>query len=174
MNCIKFLMALAALCVLVMPAFSTFDSGMRQDCKQKMCDCSKYPTGCDGKQMWQGQDDRHKSCDCQEPCDCKWPCDCQNDEHKMFQCKDDGQKSCGCEKSMMGPDDRQKMCQGKERSCDCQESCDCQKPMMGHDCKQKECGCHESMMGRECKHVKSMMGDRDGNGNILMIVVVKR
>jgi hypothetical protein len=180
MNSIKFILALAALCMLVMPAFSMLDSGMGQDCKQK---------------MWQGQDDKQKSCDCQKPCDYKEPCDCQksmmgsDDKQKMWQGKDDEQKPCDCEKSMMGQDDKQKMCQGKDdkqkiwlskentcdcqKPCDCKGPCDCQKSMMGPE------GKHiKSMMGQDCnpmihKHIKSMMGDRDGNGKI-MIVVVKR
>jgi hypothetical protein len=119
MNSIKFIMALAAVCMLVMPAFSMLDSGMGQDCKQK---------------MWQGQDDKQKPCDCQESCECKGPCDCQ--------------------KSMMGQNDEHKMC-------------------FDQDGKQKECVCQKSMMGPEGKHIKSMMGDRDGNGKV-MIVVVKR
>jgi hypothetical protein len=246
MNSIKFMMALAAMCMLVMPAFSMGDSGMGQDCKQK---------------MWQGQDDDQVSCDCQKPCDCKEPCGCQKsikgqDDHQMCQGHDDKQKECGCKKSMMGLDDKCKMCQGhdddqkscgcqksmmgqdnkqmwqgKEKSCDCQKPCDCngpcdcsesmkcqddvqmwhgqddkhkecgcqksmvgpdeeQKMCFGQDGRQKECGCHESMMGPEGKHiksmmrqdcnptahkiVKSMMGDRDGNGMVRKIVVVKR
>jgi hypothetical protein len=211
MNSIKFIMALAAICMLVMPAFSMLDSGIGQDCKQKMwqgqddkqksCDCQKSMMGQDDERkicqsqddkqmMWQGKEN---TCDCQKPCDCQKSMMGSDDKQKMWQGKDDEQKSCGCQKSMMGQDDKRKMCQsqddkqmmwqGKENTCDCQKPCDCQKSMMGQndehkmcfgqDGKQKECVCQKSMMGPEGKHIKSMMGDRDGNGKV-MIVVVKR
>jgi hypothetical protein len=241
MNGIKFILALATMCMLVMPAFSMGYSGMGQDCNQK---------------MWQGQNDGRASCDCQKPCDCKEPCGCQesmkcqddkqiwhghddkqnecgcqkpmmnqDDKCKMWQGQDD-KRSCGCQKSMMGQDDKQ-MWQGKEESCDCQKPCgcdgpcDCQESMKcqddnqmwhGQDDKQNECGCQKSivgpdeeqkmcfgqdgkpeecgmmgpdgrhikpMMGQDCnpmaqKIVKSMMGERDGSGKIMKIVVVKR
>ena len=94
MNCIKFLMALAAVCILIMPAFSMPDYGIGQDGKQKTCDCQcdclKLKIGQDGKQMWPGQDDK-----------------------QMWQGKDDTQKTCGCPNSMMDQDGKQ-MCQGHD------------------------------------------------------------
>jgi len=87
-------MALAAVCILIMPAFSMPDNGMGQDGKQKTCDCQcdclKLKIGQDGKQMWPGQDDK-----------------------QMWQGKDDTQKTCGCPNSMMDQDGKQ-MCQGHD------------------------------------------------------------
>jgi hypothetical protein len=59
MNCVKFLVALAALCVLAIPAFSMPDNGMGQDAKQMW-------HGQDDKQMPQGQDSMQKTCGCEK------------------------------------------------------------------------------------------------------------
>ena len=66
MNGIKFLMALAAVFVLIIPAFSMPYNGMGQDDKQKICDCQKPMMGQDGKQMSQGQDKTQKTCGCEK------------------------------------------------------------------------------------------------------------
>ena len=159
MNGIKFLMALAAVCILIMPAFSMPDNGMGQDGKQKTCDCQcdclKLKIGQDGKQMWPGQDDK-----------------------QMWQGKDDTQKTCGCPNSMMDQNDKQ-MWQGKD---DTQKTCGCPNSMMDQDGKQM-CQGHDgehikSMMGPDGdqmghKHIKSMMGDRErgDNGGVKVVIV---
>jgi len=167
MNGIKFLMALATVFILVMPAFSMPFNGMVHDDKQKICDCQKPMMGQDDKQKYTcfGRDGKQKSCDYMMPCmghdDKEKSCDCE--------------KPCDCQKSMMGHDD-------KEKSCDCEKPCDCQKSMMGHDDKQKSCygedGRHiKSMMERcDCmthKHVRSMMGDRkeDCDGGFKIVII---
>ncbi len=154
MNGIKFLMALVAACILIVPAFSMPDHGMGSDCKQKSCDCQKNIMGQDGKEkMWQGQDDNKKPCGCPE----------------SMMGQDDNKKPCGCPESMMGQDDKQKMC-------------DDMKPKMEQDGTQMwqgQDGKHiKSMMGPECdqiahKHIKSMMGDREkgDDGGIKVVIV---
>jgi len=162
MNGIKFLMALVAACILIMPAFS-MPHVIGQDCKQKSCDCQQNMMGQDNKEkMWQGQDNKEM----------------------MWQGQDDKQKTCGCPESMMGKDNKEKMWQGQD---DKQKMCDDLMPKMeqdgkqmwqGQDDKQKTCGCPESMMGQDGKqmghkHVKSMMGDREkgDNGEIKVVIV---
>lgn len=78
----------------------------------------------------------------------------QDSKQRMWQGQDDGQKSCDCQKL-----------------CDCKEPCGCQKSMMCQDDKQEECGRHESMTGPDGKHIKSMMGDRDDNGSVKIVIV---
>ncbi len=129
-----------------------------KDGKQKICDCQKSMMGQDDKQMWMGQEDKQKSCDCEKPCDCQKP--------------------------MMGQDDKQtwKGQDDKQKSCDCEKPCDCQKSMMGHDDKQKSCygedGRQIKSMMERCnymthKHVKSMMGDRkeDCDGGVKIVII---
>jgi hypothetical protein len=154
MNGIKFLMALATVFILVMPAFSMPFNGVGQNDKQKICDCQKPMMGQDDKQKYTcfGQDGKQKTCDCQKP--------------------------------MMGQDDKQmwKGQDDKQKSCDCEKPCDCQKPMMGYDDKQKSCygedGRHIKSMMERCncmthKHVKSMMGDRkeDCDGGVKIVII---
>jgi hypothetical protein len=176
MKNIKFLMALAVLFVLVLPAFSMPDKGIGQDCGQKDCDCWKS-SGFGDKHPWQGQD-AWKKCDCEKPCCSMGQCNCHEsmmghygdhkefsdthksmmehkEEQRMWQDRDDEHKEFGgCQKSMMGMDDMHKGFDG------------CQKSMMGMDDMHKGFdGCQKSMMedGRHMnrKHIKSMMGDRD-------------
>ena len=163
----RFLVALLAACILVMPAFSVQDNG--------------YPTS--------GQYDQQKSCDCQKPCDCqKSPCgedgkqigpkSMMGDDGKKIVCeckvmgKDDHQKTCDDHKSMMGDQGQY----DQQKSCDCQKPCDCQKSpcgedgkqigpksMMGDDSKKIVCVC--KVMGKDdhqktCDDHKSMMGDQ--------------
>ena len=70
MNGIKFLMALATVFILVMPAFSMPFNGMVHDDKQKICDCQKPMMGQDDKQKYTcfGRDGKQKSCDYMMPC----------------------------------------------------------------------------------------------------------
>ena len=158
MNGIKFLMALAAVFVLIIPAFSMPYNGMGQDDKQKICDCQKPMMGQDDKQKDTcfGQDGKQKTCDCIMSCMGK------DDKQKNCDC----QKPCDCQKSMMGDDDKQAL-QGQDNKLnwqgkdDKQKSCDCQKPMMGQDGKQMN---H--------KNVKSMMGDRKENSNSGVKIVI--
>jgi hypothetical protein len=186
MNGIKFLIALVAACILIVPAFSMPDHGMGSDCKQKSCDCQ---CGCQKPMI--GQEDKQKTCDC-EKCDCQQSMMGQDDK-QMWQGHDDKQKAYGCPESMMGQDDKQ-MWQGHD---DKQKAYGCPESMMGQDDKQKMCdlkpkmeqdgkqmwqgqdGKHiKSMMGPECdqighKHIKSMMGDREkgDNGGIKVVIV---
>jgi hypothetical protein len=84
MNYVKFLVALAAICVLIIPAFSMPDNGMGKDANQMW-------QGQDGKQISQGQNNTQKTCGCEN----------------STMGKNDSQKTCGCEKSMMGHDGKQ-------------------------------------------------------------------
>ncbi len=123
MNRIKFLMALAAVFILIVPAFSMPYNGMGQDDKQKLCDCQK---------PMMGQDDKQKQ------------------KHTCFG-QDGKEKSCDCEKFMMGQDEKEKSChEGKHV-----------KSMMEPCCK-----------SMPHKHIKSMMGGRDGEGNGGVKIVV--
>ena len=94
MNGIKFLMALVAACILIIPAFSMPDHGMGLDCKQKSCDCQQNMMGQDNKEkMWQGQDDKQKKmCDDMKP-------RMEQDGKQMWQGHDEDHI-----KSMMGPE----------------------------------------------------------------------
>ena len=171
MNGIKFLMALAAVFILIVPAFSMPYNGMGQDDKQKICDCQKPMMGQDDKQKYAcfGQDGKQKTCKSMMPC----------------MGKDDKQKTCDCQKSMMGDGNKQAW-QGKDdkqKSCDCEKPCDCQKSMKGQDDRQKSCngedGMHvKSMMAQKYnqmthKQIKSMMGDRkeDRNGGVKIVII---
>ena len=58
MNYVKFLVALAAICVLIIPAFSMPDNGIGKDANQMW-------QGQEGKQISQGQDNTQKTCGCQ-------------------------------------------------------------------------------------------------------------
>ena len=84
MNYGKFLVALAAICVLIIPAFSMPDNGMGKDANQMW-------QGQDGKQISQGQNNTQKTCGCEN----------------STMGKNDSQKTCGCGKSMMGHDGKQ-------------------------------------------------------------------
>jgi hypothetical protein len=153
MNIIKFLVAIAAICVLVVPAFSMSNYGMGQDDKQKW-------QGWDDKQSCQGKE---KSCDCDKPCVCDKLCGCEkfmmptmkkddnkqswdgektmigHDDKQMLQCNDDKEKNFGCEKSMIGHDDKQML------------QC--------NDDKEKNFGCENSMM-----HMMTMMNMKGEEG----------
>ncbi len=61
MNGIKFLMALATVFILVMPAFSMPFNGIGQDDKQKICDCQKPMMGQDDKQKSHALDERRQT-----------------------------------------------------------------------------------------------------------------
>ena len=84
MNYVKFLVALAAICVLIIPAFSMPDNRMGKDANQMW-------QGQDGKQISQGQNNTQKTCGCEN----------------STMGKNDSQKTCGCEKFMMGHDGKQ-------------------------------------------------------------------
>ena len=94
MKYIKFLMALLAVCVLVIPAFSMSDSGNRmKDCKDQICPQCHKPImsdrmgtdGQNGPASMMGNE--NKACGCQ-------------DDKKSDGCK---QKVCSqCNKPMMG------------------------------------------------------------------------
>jgi hypothetical protein len=93
-----------------------------------------------------------------------------NDKQKMCFGQDGKQKECGCQESMMGQDGKQRVWLSRDGK---QEECGCQEPMMGPEGKYAK-----SMMGQDGKHmklrhVKSMMGDRneDGNGGIKIVIV---
>ncbi|VVB68973.1 Uncharacterised protein [uncultured archaeon] len=147
MKNIQFLMALAVVCILIMPAFSMPIDGMAQDGKQKTCDCQHSMMNQDDMKMWPGQDDKQQACDGLRP-------KMDQDDMKMWQGQHDDQKTCGCPKSMMDQYGKQNMCQGH----DGQHI----KSMMGPD------GDH---MGHD--HVKSMMGDRErgDNGSVKIVIV---
>ena len=167
MNHIKYVVALFALFMVMMPAFSmpddgqmTGSDGQHQGIKSMMGDggvkivcltvCKVI--GPDGqhhmgsiKSMMGGksQCSKDKSCGC---------------EKSMMGQDGQNQKSCGCEKSMMGQDGQN------------QKSCGCEKSMMGQDGQnQKSCGCEKSMMGQDgqnqksCGCEKSMMGQNGQN-----------
>ncbi len=105
MNSIKILMALVAVCILTVPAFSMPDRGtgqMCQECKQNLCDCSK-PVMAD-----KCQEDNQNPCDSQKP----------------MMGPEDGLIEVKVVRSMMG--DR---CQDDDRN-----PCDCPKPMMEDRC----------------------------------------
>src|SRR5271157_2203969 len=142
MNHIKYVVALFALFMVMMPAFSMPDDGQmmgsdgqHQGIKSMMGDggvkivcltvCKVIPDGqhhiSSVKSMMgqDGQNQKSRSC-----------------EKSMMGQDGQNQKSCGCEKSMMGQDGQN------------QKSCGCEKSMMGQDGQnQKSCGCEKSMMG---------------------------
>jgi hypothetical protein len=121
MNYVKFLVALAAICVLIIPAFSMPDNGIGKDANQMW-------QGQDGKQISQGQDNTQKTCGCQN----------------SIMGQDNTQKTCGCEKSMMGQDGKQ-LPQGQDNT---QKTCGCEKSMMGgQDGKKMDHKNVKSMMG---------------------------
>jgi hypothetical protein len=165
MNSIKILMALAAVCILAMPAFSMPDRGtgqMCQECKQNLCDCSKPM-----------MEDKYQEDD-QKPCDCTKPMmgpengpirvkivksmmgdRCQGDMPKIAirsmmgnRCQDDrpmmvsenGPVRVKIVKSMMG--DR---CQG-----DRPNSCDFPRAVMGQDDDRNSCDCPRHAMADRC------------------------
>jgi len=147
MNHIRLFVALVAACILVMPALSMPNSGMGQEQKQFGCPNSLK----DCPQMQQGQDNKEKTCDCQKSM-------MGEDGKQMQQGQDGKEKTCGCQKSMMGEDGKQ-MQQGQDGK---EKTCGCQKSMMGED--------HKTM---DHKHIKSMMGDkeREGNGEIKIVII---
>ena len=164
MNGIKFLMALAAVFILIIPAFSMPYNGVGQDDRQKICDCQKPMMGQDENQKYTcfGQDGKQKTCGCQKPCDCQKSMMGQ-DEKQAWKGQDDKEKTCGCQKSMMGNDDKQawQWKDDKQRSCN-SEDCKHIKSMMGQKCNQMT---H--------KQIKSMMGDRKGdeNGGVKIVII---
>ncbi len=89
MDSIKFMIALMAVCALVMPAFSMQDN-MGQDCEQKMCSCLKSPMQDNGKMACQGHSEDQKPCGC----------------IKSMMGQDDKQMPCG-PKPMMEPEHKQ-------------------------------------------------------------------
>ena len=93
MSYVKFLVALAALCVLIIPAFSMPNDG----------------TGQDVNPMWQGQDNTQKTCDCQKPM-------VGQDDKQKYMCfgQDGKQKTCDCQNPMIGEDGKQ-MNQGRAK-----------------------------------------------------------
>ena len=123
MNYVKFLVALAALCVLVIPAFSMPDNG----------------NGKDANQIWQGHDDKQMS----QGQDNTQTCGCQN---SMMGSQDGKEKTCGCEKSMAGQDGKQlPPMMGQDGK---QNTCGCEKSMMGgHDGNKMDHKNVKSMMG---------------------------
>jgi hypothetical protein len=162
---VKLFVALAALCILVLPAFSMPDYGMiGQDGNQKVCDCQKHTTGdygkaCDGQKSMIGADG------------------------KAF----DGKKPYGCAKSMMGNDgkawDNEKFKMGfdKEKQCGCNKEI---RSMMGEHGKDGKLGCNKevrSMMdghGKDgklgCnKEIRSMMGGHGKDGFKAVLVSVR-
>jgi hypothetical protein len=160
MNYVNFLVAMAAICVLIVPAFSMPDDGMGketnqmplvQDNVQKTCGCQNSMMGQDGKQMPQGQDNAQKTCGCQKSMMGPYG-------KQMPLVQDNAQKTCGCEKSMMGQYGKQ-MPQGPDNA---QQPCGPEKSMMG--------GQDGNKMGH--KNVKSMMGDREKGGNVGVKLVV--
>jgi hypothetical protein len=65
---------------------------------------------------------------------------------------------------MMGQDANHKMWQGQggdQKSYDCQEPCSCK----------EQCDCQKSMMGSEGKHPKSMMGDKDNDEGVKIVII---
>ena len=148
MKYIKFLMALAVACVLIMPAFS-MPSNYGQNDKQNQWDGQK-PMMQDGQQN---------------------QCNCQNsfgqDNNKQGKWDGEQNNQCGCQnsiKSMMGNDDKQK------DQCGCQNS-------MGKDGKQMFNRPIKSMMGQcgkqMCHHnIKSMMGHHDGIKAVIVSVKI--
>ncbi len=87
-----FLVALLAVCIIMMPAFSAQDNG--------------YPIS--------GQYDQQKSCDCQKPCDCQKSQ--YGDDGKQIGPKSmmgDGKKIV-CECQVLGKDCNQKPCDGQK------------------------------------------------------------
>jgi hypothetical protein len=147
MNYVKFLVALAAICVLIIPAFSMPDYGVGKDANQMW-------QGQDGKQISQGQDNTQKTCGCQNS--------------MMGQANT--QNTCGCEKSVTGQDGKQlppmigqdgkQMPHGQDNA---QKAFGCQKSMMGSQDGNK----------MDHKNVKSMMGGREkgGNGGVKLVIV---
>jgi hypothetical protein len=147
MNSIKILMALVAVCILAMPAFSMPDRGtgqMCQECKQNLCDCSKPMV-----------EDKCQE-DNQKPCDCLMP----------MMAPKNGPIKVKIIKSMM--EDR---CQGDRPTIGSGNGpirVKVIKSMMGDRCqddRQNSCEFPRAMMGQDDKlrlkaHVKSMMGDR--------------
>ena len=148
MNSIKILMALMAMCVLAMPAFSMPDRGTGQEickCKQ-ICDCAKPMMGdkC--------QEDNQNPCDSTEPMmgpeagpikvkvvRSMMGDRCQDDMPMMGdRCQDDRQNPCDFS-NPMGQDDKLKVkvvrsmmedrCQDDDRN-----PCDCPRPMMEDRC----------------------------------------
>ena len=149
MNYVKFLVALAAICVLIIPAFSMPDYGVGKDANQMW-------QGQDGKQISQGQDNTQKTCGCEKSMTGQ-----DGKQLPPMMGQDGKQKAFGGEKSMMGQDGKQ------------------MPPMMGQDGKQKAFGGEKSMMGghdgnkMDHKNVKSMMGDREmgGNAGVKLVVI---
>lgn len=157
MNSIKILMALLAVCVLAVPAFSMPDRGIGQEtckCKQ-ICDCEKpmMENKC--------QDDNPNPCDSPMPMmaaedgpvkvkviKSMMRDRCQGDMSMMDQ---NGKLKVKIVKSMM--DDR---CQGEG-----QNPCDFP-PMMGPENGLAKAKIVKSMMGDKCEDGRSMMG-QDGN-----------
>ena len=123
MNYVKFLVALAAICVLIIPAFSMPDNRMGKDANQMW-------QGQDGKQISQGQDNTQKTCGCQN----------------SMMGQDGKEKTCGCEKSMAGQDGKQlPPMMGQDGK---QNTCGCEKSMMGgHDGNKMDHKNVKSMMG---------------------------
>ena len=144
MNYVKFLVALAAICVLIIPAFSMPDNGNGKDANQMW-------QGQDGKQISQGQDNTQT-------------CGCQN----SMMGQDSAQKTCGCEKSMTGQDGKQ-LPQGQDGK---QKAFGCENSMIGQDGKQMPPMMGQDGKKMDHKNVKSMMGHREMGGNAGVKVVI--
>ncbi len=143
MKYVKFLVALLAVCTLIIiPAFSM------PDCGNAMKDCKKQiDSPCQGPI-------KGDIADGQQPCLCP--------EDKMGPGGDkcaprsmmDGKMEMkGCDNPIMGPDDMKPMADG------------CEKPMMGQDdMKPIADGCDKPMMGQDgCKCAPKFMMGPDGN-----------
>ncbi|MGA9097709.1 MAG: hypothetical protein WB392_02120 [Methanotrichaceae archaeon] len=150
MKYIKFLMALAVACILIMPAFS-MPNNVQND-KQNQWDGQK-------PMMQDGQ---------QNQCNCQNSMGQDNDKQSKWDGKEKDQ--CGCQnsiKSMMGNDDKQK------GQCGCENS-------MGQNGKQMSNRPIKSMMGKMgqfggqmChRPIKSMMGNHGGIKAIIVIVKI--
>jgi len=143
---VKLFVALAALCILVLPAFSMPDYGMMgqagQDGYQKVCGCEKPTMGFDGK-----------SCDgMKSMMGNVW-------DKEKFKNAWDKTKKCGCHKnvkSMMGE-------HGKDGKFACHQK-DI-KSMMGEHGKDGKFACH--------KEIRSMMGGHGKGGFKAVLVSVR-
>jgi len=148
MKYIKFLMALAVACILIMPAFSMPYNGQ------------------DGKQ-WDGQkpimqDGQQNQCNCQNPI--------MNDKDNQNKCDGKQNDQCGCQnsvKSMMGDDDKQKDQCGCEKFMGKDGKQMLNRPIKSMMGKMGQFGdkmCH--------RPIKSMMGNHDGIKAVIVTVKV--
>ena len=143
---VKLFVALAALCILVLPAFSMPDYGMMkqagQDGNQKVCGCEKptmgmYGNACDGQRSMMGN---------------VW-------DKEKFKNAWDNAKKCGCHKnvkSMMGEHAKDGKMAFQHKNI---------KSMMGKQGKDGKFGCH--------KEIRSMMGGHGKDGFKAVLVSVR-